>query len=484
LVIANRHGNKVTVDSVQFMSLAAEADAAADPADSLRRLTELLADSRFRGADVFVTVRRADVELRLLTLPVVPAEEMPHIVRWQAMNESSDISDDWPIDFLTLETTTDQTSVLSASISPQRMAEYRRILERAELRPRAMVLRPTATALLVETLAKDQRVDVEICLEDLGRELELSVLRHGKPILIRTVQAPRSDSYDRVTFLAQEVKRTALAARNQLHGDDVRRVVMFGAADDSAAHIGERLQEQLKLPVIVLDPFQAVQASRQASAVQGGQRGQFAAAIGLLVGTSEESAALIDFLNPRKYQPPQSRRRLAIMAAAASVLLLLAIAGGFYWHLRSLDTQARDLQARIQSRRAQVAAAEERLAEVTAIAQWQRGDINWLAQMRDISANIPGSERARFFRWQADVLTEGNGQLILEGVVDEQKTIGEIDRGLRSEQRRVQTEEGVSEDREPGYPWRFKQTITLQTPPVPTVTKRSSPRLGRRPVNP
>jgi Tfp pilus assembly PilM family ATPase len=487
LIIANRHASKVTVEAVQVASLSGAMDGdapAADAADALRRLLELLADTRFRGAEVFVTARRADVELRLLTLPVVPAEELPDIVRWQSMNESSDISEDWPVDFLTLETTDEQTSVLSAAISPKRMAEYRQILARAELRPKALVLRPTATALLVSTLAGDQRADVEICLEDLGRELELSVLRHGKPILIRTVQAPRSEAYDRITFLAQEVKRTALAARNQLHGDNVLRVVMFGADNDSGGSVGERLQEQLKMPVMVLDPFQAVQLGRQSGPLDAGQRGQFAAAIGLLIGTGAEGAPLIDFLNPRKYEPPQSRRQMAIMGAVASLLLLLAGAGGFYLHLRSLDAQTRELQLRIQNRRRQVTTAEERLAEVAAVAQWQRGDINWLAQLRDVSANIPASDRAQFSRWQADVLSDGNGQLILEGLVDKQQTIGQIDGGLRSQQRRVRTEGGVFENRDSDYPWRFKQTITIQTPPAPVMVARTRPRPGRRPSNP
>ena len=155
------------------------------------------------------------------------------------------------------------TTVLAAAISPRRMAEYRQTLQRAELRPKVMVLRPTATALLVDALDAGNRSEVEICLEDLGRELELSVLRDGKPILIRTVQAPHSDSYDRVTFLSQEVKRTTLAARNQLHGDDVQRVVMFGATDDLSATLGEQLQQRLEMPVRVLDPFQIVQIGPQ-----------------------------------------------------------------------------------------------------------------------------------------------------------------------------------------------------------------------------
>jgi Tfp pilus assembly PilM family ATPase len=487
LIIANRHANRVTVEAVQVAPLSGAVDpdsSATDPAESLRRLTELLADSRFRGADVYVTVRRADVELRLLNLPVVPAEELPDIVRWQAMNESSDITEDWPVDFLPLETTAEQSTVLSAAISPKRMAEYRQVLERAELRPKALVLRPTATAMLVATLGDGERADVEICLEDLGRELELSVLRTGKPILIRTVQAPRSDSYDRVAFLAQEVKRTALAARNQLHGDNVLRVVVFGAGDEHGASLGERLQEQLKMPVKMIDPFGAVQLGRQVSTLDAEERGQFAAVIGLLVGSGEEQAPLIDFLNPRKYVPPTSRRRMAIAAGAAAFLLLLAGGGGFYWHLKSLDGQIRQLQLQMQNRRTQVAAAEERLQEATAVAQWQRGDINWLKQLHDVSAKIPEPEQAQFSRWQATVLSDGTGSLMLEGVADDQATIGKIDGQLRSDERRVRTQGGEKADSGSAHPWRFKQTITIQTPAVPTPVALRTSRPVRRGANP
>ncbi len=486
LVIANRHTNRLTIDEIQTLPLAAAADDGgdADPEPpTAQRLIATLSDPRFRGAELLVTVRRADVELRLMNLPAVPVEELGDIVRMQAMNEFSELSDDWPIDYLLLDASSSQTTVLAAAISPRRMSEYRKTLERAELRPKMMVLRPTATAMLVDRLESSTRPDVEICLEDLGRELELSVLRHGKPILIRTVQAPRSDSFDRVTFLAQEVKRTSLAARNQLHGDDVQRVVMFGATDGPNSVLGQQLQDRLELPVRVLDPFTNVQIGRHVSVDELEHRGQFAAAIGLLIGAAEEPSVLIDFLNPRKYEPPASRRQMMLAAVAATLLLLLVGGGALYLKLRSLDSQARQLQTQIQKQRTLVEAAEKRIEEVASIDEWQRGDINWLSQLREISEAIPGPDKARFFRWQADVLSSGDGQLILEGVVDQQQTIGNIDRGLRSEQRRVRTEGGDFEDREPGYPWRFKQTITVQTSPPsssPQPSAGRSPRSSRQ----
>ncbi len=482
IVLAQRHGATLTIEDMQIIPFSGAGPRDHDPelpeedrAAARRQLIEALSDAKFRGADVLATVRRADVELRLMALPAVPAAELPEIVRMQAMSEFSEFADDWPIDFVTVESTPQETTVLAAALSSTRMADYRRVLMQADARPKALVLRPTATAVLVDSLDSGSRPDVEICLEDLGRELELSVLRAGKPILIRTVQAPRSDSFDRVTFLAQEVKRTTLAARNQLHGDDVQRVVLFGPSVDGESPLGQKLQERLQLPVRVLDPFRDVQVGRGVSPQSLEQRGQFAAAIGLLVGKAGEDSALIDFLHPRQVERPKSPRRIAILAVSGILLITLVAAGGFFWKLRSMDAEARRLQARVQNQRRTVEAAETRIGEVAAIEQWQRGNVDWLTQLSEISAAIPGPDQARFLRWQATLLNDGNGQITLNGVVDQQQTIGAIDRALRGKQRRVRTAGGDYQDREPGLPWQFKQTITVETQPTPAVSPQRGP---------
>ncbi len=486
VVLANRQGNALTIEdlrSVPFPAAPSTPDAeTAEPTVGevvSAQLRTILSDTRYRGAEALVTVRRSDAELRLLTLPPVPAEELPEIVRLQALREFSEISEDWPLDYLPLQGTADQMTVLAAVISPRRMQDYQRAMTQAELKARSLVLRPTATSLLVGHLADETRPSVELCVDDLDGEIEISVLREGTPILIRTVQAPRSADDDRVLFLRQEIRRTLLSAQNQLHDDPVTRIVMFGRSDSTTQTWARQLSAQLEMPVIVLDPFAQVVLSRSVDLAVLEKPGQFAAAIGLLVGESTGTRQFIDFLNPRKVEPPKSRRKLIAAVAAGVAVTLLATFGGFYWHLRHLDAEIRQMQSQQQDQRKLVEAAEKRIAEVASIDEWQQSNIDWLSQLREISVNIPDARRARFLRLQADVLSNGDGQIILEGIVDNQSTISEIEQALRSQERRVRGSGAEFDEGIEGYPWRFKETVTIETAPRPSPTAARPPRASR-----
>ena len=54
---------------------------------------------------------------------------------------------------------------------------------------------------------------------------------------------------------------------------------------------------------------------------------------------------------------------------------------------------------------------------------------------------------------------------MLEGLVDEQSTIAQIERQLRGEddRRRVRGEGGTFEVQDEKYPWRFRETMTIVT---------------------
>ena len=482
VVIANHQGGKTSIEDVRSIGLltddAVDEDgnshkADSDRADSFNRggydaqLQQALnlPELRARNAESLVAVRRGDVELRLLNLPPLPASEVPEIVRMQALREFSELSDDWPLDYLTLHADGNETTVLSAAISPVRLSNYRTRLEDAEQRAAAMVLRPTATALIVSQLDELPRPTVEVCIEDLGHAFEVSVLREGTPVLIRTVQAPQSEDYDRVTFLAAEIRRTSLAARNQLHGDATERIVMFGTAENDRK-IGDQLQQRLDLPVRLLDPFSVLPTSKRLNLQSIDNPGQFAAAIGMLAGHNAQdglTSPLIDFLNPRKAPPPKSNKNLVLGVITASLLVVFLGISWFVLHLRGLDEQAQQAQRTIQNRTKVMASAQARLDEIAEINHWVDSRVDWMELMSDVSSRLPDAENARVERWQANSLTNGDGQLVLEGIVDDQGTIAALDAALRRNDREVVGFGGEFEDRDKELPWRFKQTLTLKT---------------------
>jgi Tfp pilus assembly PilM family ATPase len=466
LLLANRQGSAIVVEEVRTQPI--KEVEGVDPIDAMgEALKILLADGRHRGAEVLVTLPRNEVELRLLNMPLLPAEELPEAVRLQAVREFSEMDEDWPLDYLTTYETSEQMTVLAAGMKPKRLAAYRRILEQSDLKPRSMVLRATAAALLARQEAQESgaTAKVELAIEDLGETMEITVLRAGVPVLIRTIASPHLPAEQRVDYIGQEVRRTLLSARNQLQGETVQGVVLFAAKEGpfDAHPVAMGLQSRVNLPVRLVDPFEQLTWDAKRNAEATLPPGRFAAAVGLLAAQTLPAAPTLDLLNPRRAEPPRSYRR-EILAGAAACLTLALLGGGLlYWKFSEIDGQIAAVEQQIQRDKKAAEAAVQRIAEVEVVRTWEQMEVNWLQLMQDVSQRIPDAEKARFSKWQARLTPEGMGQVTIEGIVDQQSTIGALNQSLVQERRRVSGENSDYEGREEGFPWRFKQVVTIET---------------------
>ena len=463
-IFANLQGDSITIDDALTLSIdtAKSSDNLAALVETIR---ETVSDHRYRAAEALITIRRADVELRLLSLPTVPDEELPDIVRFQALRDFSEISEDWPIDYLRVSEAPGEMTVLAATVPKDRVDRFSAITEKAELKAKSVILRPCAAGSLVNHQTSIKQEHIQLMVDEFGTGLELTVLKDKVATFIRTVQRPTGPS--RVNLLAGEIRRTIVAAQNQMGGERVEQVIVFGAGPDHEAAC-KQLEERLDLTVTSIDPFEDLKLIRKSRSETIEEPGLFAAALGLLVNQNDPGAAVLDFLNPRKVEEPKSKRPVAIasIAGAASVLLLLA--AGCWWYLSSLDQQILELQRSSQGLRKNVETAEARISEYKSVQEWMRGDINWLDEMRDISTELPPPDQAKVREFRANISPSGNGLIVLEGIVDNQQTISTVERNLRDERHRVRGEGGLFEEQDDKYPWRFKETIVVETTPMKT----------------
>ena len=65
------------------------------------QLAAALADRGLKRSEVLLAIARGKAELRVLSLPQVPDEELPDLVRFQALRQFPSLGEDWPLDFLT-----------------------------------------------------------------------------------------------------------------------------------------------------------------------------------------------------------------------------------------------------------------------------------------------------------------------------------------------------------------------------------------------
>ena len=98
-----------------------------------------------------VGVGRDHVQMKLLTLPPAPADELPDLVRFQAEREFTALGTEAALDFIPLAGDAQTPhQVLAVALSPAGLAEAREVCQLLDVEPDRIVLRACAAAALVD----------------------------------------------------------------------------------------------------------------------------------------------------------------------------------------------------------------------------------------------------------------------------------------------------------------------------------------------
>lgn len=438
------------------------------------RIAKALTDRGLSRGDALVAVGRTSIELRFLTLPPMPSEELPDAVRLQAVRQFSTLGDDWPLDFVQLDANKDGgTNVLAAAISPELVKQTQETCAAAGLTFSRLVLRPFAAAALVKKLAADGKC--RLTIDFLGEEADLSVLAGERLVFPRTVRLPSGAGPDVLArALVAEVRRTVVAAQNQLGGRRVEQVVIFG---DSAHHESLRalLQQELSLDggVELLDPISEVEQSRELQARPPRNPGTFAPVLGMLLDEAAGAAPGIDFLHPRRRPAPQDRRRFYIGLGAAAAAILLLCAGYLVFDLRQLDARITTLQKEktaILEKNKKGKTIREQTAKVD---PFVAADIVWLDELRVISEKAPPPEKARVERFLAGSRPKAGGGLLLDAVTEGPDVVPAFERALRDDRHIVSGSGGKRDEKAVGLNYRILEDIVI-APHDPLAPARSA----------
>ena len=424
-------------------------------------IAEALAARGLARAEVLVALGRASTELKLLTLPPAPDEELPDLVRFQAQTEFNALTEQWALDYLPLGAASENAprQVLAAAVAPDVMRQVRTACEEAQLRLRRLVLRPCAAASLVLRQQAEERTQLVVDL--LRDEVDLTVLSGRQVVLLRTARLPADVGTAQETLrpLLGEIRRTMAAAHNQLGGEKVSRVLVCGRGSEDAALV-DRLSAELGLPSELFDPFGSCTVSPQLRGQLPEHAGRFAPLVGMLLDEAEGVAPAFDFLHPRRRPPPPTKRRQYLTAAAAVLVLLLG-GGGYVWlQLRALDEEIAGLLQ--QSAQADKAVEHARKVEerADAIGQWASREIIWLDELAELAADLPPAQEAVLASIEGALTREG-AELRLQGYVKSAGTVSSLEANLRDDRHRVELRRHQQDSKMRDYAWRFESTVVI-----------------------
>ncbi len=472
IAVARTRGKEAVIEHAFAVELAPR-DAGETFADVNvgERVAAALAARRIGRCDTLVAVGRSSIELRRLSLPPAPPEEVPDLVRFQAMRDFSGVNEEWPLDYVPLdaaaapsasEAPSGSTSVLAAVIAPKLVEQIRQTCEAAGLAPERLVLRPFAAASLLRRARPSE--ECRLLVDLLSDEADLTVLIGGNVVFVRTVRLPALEEEGQMRALLGETRRTIAAAHNQLGGQRVARVVICGEPARLAT-IQPQLEEQLSIPVEPFDPFSVVALDGALQTELPDHPGRFAPLLGMLLDEAAQDRHDIDFLNPRRRpRAPSRRRQYALVGATLGALLLAGVF--FVWQRQNAaDQEIKMLQKDVQDLTKLVEQSRKIQAKTEEIDNFVRGDVTWLDELKTLSEKLPPSNEILVTRLRAMPMMDGGGQLLLDGYANESADIGEMVHRLKDDRREARSKGGYQNKQRTDYPWRF-DNVTVRISPM------------------
>ena len=441
-------------------------------------LSAELAGQSTSGAITIVGVGREQVQMKLLSLPPAPPEELPELVRFQAEREFTSLGSEAALDFIPLVgDATTPYQVLAAALTGEGVREVREICEALGVEPDRITLRATAAASFVARRTAGNRIEVLLVANRLTDEADLTALVGEQVVLVRTVRiSDPSDAAGRTRTLAGEIRRTVAAVRQQSSEQQVGRVVLCGHASET--DVASSMAAELGLAVEVFDVSAQAPAGFTTVKLSTESTSRFAAALGMALGEADRRAPVLDFLNIRRRVTERRFSRLHALAAAAVAFLVLAL-GVQFW--RQSTEPARELRE-VNAELASLDNQNKQYAKVTKqagqIDRWLATDVNWLDELDRFSRQwrptpldskeYPAAEDAVVTQLtvkRPPSLNATGGILDLKAAAKSPAAIAAVETRLRDANHRVATG-SVKQDRTvPGYERSFDLSMDV-TPSI------------------
>jgi len=455
-VVAEKHGRQATIEAAGCV---ARPDDAANPSAIAwaSALSAALAPYKVARAKTLVCIDRGQVELLNLTVPPAGDVELPELVRNEAQRASSTIVDETALDFVVLGDDVGQPrQVAAVAMSKSALDEVVATCGAAGLTPSTVALRPYAAAACFLANPAERQLTcllINVCND----VIDLSVVAAGKVVYWRTVrQAGASTDPAAAKKLVGEISRTLVVAGNQLHGEAIEGIYLFGTLDEHPA-LWEQLRDSMTQPCALVDPFMG----HQPAAGVPEQAGCYSALVGLVVAAAQGERPAIDLLHPRRRPAPPDRRRTFTLAGAAAALVVLLGGYAVWSEFTAIDEENQQLAERLSQLNDDFKRAGKQQKLIQAVNDWRADDVNWLDELRDLSLRFPSGRDAVVLRMG---LNHGRGDgatIDMVGVVRDPAIVNRLETDIRDKYHQISSRHVQERVQDKGYTWHFESSLKI-----------------------
>lgn len=423
VVVAKTTGSSFQVQSAfeVEMNSSFESDATQFGKD----LTEALG-SKVGRCEALVSFGRGMSELRVINVPVVPDNELPDIVRFQAMRQFANCAEDAPVDFLKLSESSDEKKVLAATIPAEILENLKNGCNAAGLQLKGVKLRSTCSTALSQNI--DPELKNYIIVDPSAKSFNLEVVSFGKLCLTRTIRS----AGDSPAQIVREIRRTLAAANNQIAEYETRDIVVFGMESEFDG-LRTAIEKELQFDIRFINPFDSAPGLTEMPE----RVGTYASLIGLLVDHTSKRTETIDFLSPRKMVESTDGNRLKLIVAIAAVFLFLLCGMFAYWSLSSINDKIAKINEQITAGAMTDKTVQETIANVEKIETFDNTQAVWLRELANLSEDFAAPDFAvvnsATFALKTNDETAGT-KITIKGFYEGSETPTAIDNAIKDQE--------------------------------------------------
>lgn len=497
LLTAAVHNGTATFEKAAVFSVAHQETE--NPPTLKKQLAEFVRKNHLGKADAVVVLSRADVEVRPMLFPPVPVDELPNLVKFQAVKEFNDYDGHAPIDYFITNKldhvsrstlfpaikaegknskSTDRRGsgnavgtdapkhLLASTLRTETLKKIETFCEELNFTLRRIVLRPCETATLWKKCTDYEPTRSVLFVELDIDETSQAVIYQGESVFLRSPRIHCPENVSEADFAARliaELKRTQIAVRNEIQGVSVDEIVLCGSGERYET-LAKQVSDGLALPVKTFNPWAGIAVTGELQKSEFSKTPErFAPLIGAVLQGSRGQAAVIDFCNPKKSKEPVGYRQL-ITGVLATVLFLVVglVACGIYYRI-ALAKEVQTLGASINVLNKTVAAVNEQRTQTNAVDAWRADDINWFEQLDWLSSNVPGAQEMMLT--ELALTTNNGGIMSLRSLLKDSSVVSPMEEKLRDGHHEIKPGDKGEVKGNPRYGFQYVFSILYKNEP-------------------
>jgi len=409
-----------------------------------------------------VLLSRPELDLPTLNLPPAEESELPGLIASEVEQQLGETDEPTIVDYLVVANSKADAStpsqVLAFALPAKEHQSLKKQVDETSFRLAAICSRHLAPlGILRRQNISSATLAVSVHLYT--GEVELAVCLGSDPILLRTIRLSTDDPTRVAEQIWMEMQR-CLTLLTQETAELKLDWYVF-ATNEAATQVAKALKERGESSIHSIDPLQdweldlsekrpdTTSPSTTLSAANAGAAWDFV-----------NNAIPVNLLAPKRAPKPSNPmvRRVGLGVGVASVVGI-----GLYFMFSDIWQLQSDVDAmRIELENAQKVAAkyQEKSDQVLAIQAWMADQVDWLAELNDLSRRLPDGQDATVRRLTASA-APNSATIDLSVQVAEQEFISQLESKIRSAKYSATSKQISQNASSAEYPWQFETKISF-----------------------